>query len=136
MKTSKIWALLVIATSSICMPSFAQEMAVLPSYDTSKIEEILGGKSTIKYPHPRDVARFGDVVLRLDLKNRSISGSNKTGSTRAGLIVLASGNTLCAGIAQLGYSCYIFEKINEKIFITFLGEKNTQEWKRIEVQVE
>jgi hypothetical protein len=136
MKNFYAFTFFLVGIFSIFTNAFAQEKPMLPSVDTSKIEELLDGKSIIKYPHPRDVARFGDVVLKVDFRSRTVTGSNKTGSTRPGIIVLASGNTMCAGMAEFGYSCYVFEKSNGKIYITFPAEKNTEEWKKTEVRVE
>jgi hypothetical protein len=113
------------------------QMPNLPAIDTSEIEKILGeGKTTVKYPHPRDPAKFGDVVLKFNFKERVVIASNNTGTTKPGIVVSANNNVLCAGQAEFGFACFIFEKDGNKVFVTVPSEKNQAAWRKFEVKVE
>jgi hypothetical protein len=128
-----------IATAvMVAAPCFvaAQDRDDLPAIDTRTVEDLLGGKSTLRYPHPRDPAKFGDVVIKFDFKNRVVAGSNKTGAAKPGVIVLAQANVICSHLGEFGFSCWAFERQDSKLLVRFPTTKERSSWPMVEGKVE
>lgn len=114
----------------------AQDRDDLPPIDTRTVEDLLGGKSTLRYPHPRDPSKFGDVVIKFDFKNRIVTGSNKTGTTKPGVILVAQANFLCGYVGEFGFNCWAFERQESKLLVKFPTTKDRSNWPMVEGKVE